>query len=308
MTTDPRGRWFRVYARQVRQHRKFRDLTCLELGAWTVLRSEAELRDRAIIADRAEALLVLRRRKVPRPAVVLDRLVGLTLFDVLDDGAIAVHDREDHDRPKFPSDDPEKVKDRVQRHRESKRNEDSNESVTTGNDNETIAHARAPESGAGDGAVSDSHSEAGAGEPDDIDWDAPDSIVAYHQLTGKYPRQTVIDWLNRLSDDHPEEAISRFLAEQYTDDPNLGTLLSRTEAALKLDAHRRDKADKKARAKAQANAEAPHREKEREATPEEREQAALQRQAISIGLKMGVPVPTDAAEVRKFVMKHGSAA
>jgi hypothetical protein len=133
-------------------------------------------------------------------------------------------------------------------------------------------------------------------------------VVAYNDVTGRYPSQKVIEWLNRMSNDHPEEAIAAVLAEQYAEDDNLGTLLSRTDTALKLDAHRRTKADERARAKAKANAEAPHREKEREATPEEREQAALQRQAISIGLKMGVPVPTDAAEVRKFVMKYGSAA
>jgi hypothetical protein len=34
----------------------------------------------------------------------------------------------------------------------------------------------------------------------------------------------------------------------------------------------------------------------------------LQRQAIRIGFEMGIQVPTDPAEVRKFVMKHGSAA
>ena len=36
------------------------------------------------------------------------------------------------------------------------------------------------------------------------------------------------------------------LAKCYADDPNLGTLLSRTDAALKLDQHRRNKADERA--------------------------------------------------------------
>lgn len=92
-----KGRWFRVYPRQVGEHDKFRDLTAVELGAWLALRCEAELRDRAIIRDRAEAVLILRRRKVARPSATLDRLLALRLFDVDEAGRIAVHDRSDHD-------------------------------------------------------------------------------------------------------------------------------------------------------------------------------------------------------------------
>jgi hypothetical protein len=71
----------------------------------------------------------------------------------------------------------------------------------------------------------------------------------------------------------------------------------------------RTRADELAREKRDREAiEAPHRQKEREAMPEEKEQAALQRQAIRIGFQTGLKVPTDPADVRKFVMKHGSAA
>lgn len=92
-----KGRWFRIYPRQVEKHAKFRDLTGVELGAWMALRSAAELRDRALITDRDEAVLILKRRKIPRAAAVLDRLIGLRLFDVDEEGCIAVHDRADHD-------------------------------------------------------------------------------------------------------------------------------------------------------------------------------------------------------------------
>ena len=51
-----------------------------------------------------------------------------------------------------------------------------------------------------------------------------------------------------------------------------------------------------------------HRRAIEAATPEQREQAKLQQQAIRIGLKLGIQVPTDPEEVQKFVMKHGSAA
>lgn len=97
-----KGRWFRIYPRQVGEHDKFRDLTAVELGAWTALRCEAELRDRAVIRDRAEAVLILRRRKVTRPAATLDRLVALRLFDVDEAGRLTVHDRADHDHEEQP--------------------------------------------------------------------------------------------------------------------------------------------------------------------------------------------------------------
>lgn len=304
-TTDERGRWFRVYARQIEEHAKFRDLTGVEIGAWTSLRAAAELRDRAIIRDRAEAVVVLRRRKIPRPALVLDRLIELHLFDVDEAGRISVHDRKDHDRPEYPSDDPEKVRERVAKHRQKGGNDSGNDSLPNSND----THAGAL-LGLGADSVSLSDSEGGLGETDEIPegWDAPDAIVAYNSVTGRWPSEKVIDWLNRMSNDHPDEAIAAMLAKCYAGDPNLGTLLSRTDAALKLDMHRRSKADERARAKAQEKIEEPFRKQEREATPEERERAKLQQQAIRLGLRLNLAVPTDPEEVRKFVMKHGSAA
>jgi len=299
MASDPRGRWFRVYARMVGHHRKFRDLSAVELGSWTALRSECELRDGHLLTDKADARLILRRRHVPAAAKVLDRLIELHLFDVAEDGSVSVHDREDHDRPPYPSDDPEKVRERVNRHRESKRNED----VTSGNEKVTTpVRAR---SGAGAGDPSLSVPGEGSGERVPEGWDNPDVVVAWNNITGRYPSDRVCDWLNRLSNDHPEEAIIRLLAEQWASEPNPRTLLSRTENELKLDAHRRNRAEESARNLARMKAEEPHRRREAEATPEEIERARLQRQAISIGLHRGLPVPTDPREIRKFVMKHG---
>ena len=96
--TDDRGRWFRVYARSIEDHPKFRPLSGVELGAWTALRAAAELRDRAVFVDRDEAVLVLKRRKIARPGSVLDALIRARLFDEDDEGRIHVHDRADHDR------------------------------------------------------------------------------------------------------------------------------------------------------------------------------------------------------------------
>lgn len=313
MKPDERGRWFRVYARQIRDHQKFRNMTTVELGAWTVLRSEAELRDRAIIPDRAEAVLLLRRRRTPRPASVFDRLVDLRLFDVDEDGRVTVHDRKDHDRPEYPSDDPEKVRERVRRHRQKDDGNDGNEQGNDSLQNSNDTHAGALLGlGADSASTSEGKALRASEKPDESEspegWDAPDAVVAYYGITHRYPTAPVIEWLNRMSDDHPEEAIAVMLAKCYAKDPNLGTLLSRTDAALKLDQHRRNKADERARSKAKANIEAPFRKQEREATPEERERAKLQQQAIRIGMRLGVEIPDNPEEVRKFVMKHGSAA
>ena len=99
MANDPRGRWFRVYARQVRQHPKFRRLTYAELGAWTELRAAAEMLDGEPFVDRADALLVLQRREKSRTKCtrLLDRLVDVRLLDE-DDRGVGIHDLEDHDR------------------------------------------------------------------------------------------------------------------------------------------------------------------------------------------------------------------
>lgn len=334
MTTDERGRWFRVYARQIGEHPKFRDLTGVELGAWTALRSEAELRDRAMIRDRDEALLILRRRKIPRAGVVLDRLIGLRLFDQDATGSIHVHDREDHDRGDV-------LPDEQQQHRRDHRRVEPTEGCEwcrierwdrkAGKYGEWVpavvdVEVDSPRGGSTRGVnphvdqpqppapATDTESAPATDTthttPDgwnDV-FDDADSAVAYHAITGRFPSVKVLEWLNRLDNDHPTEAVAAELARQFASDNNLGTLLSRTESGLKLDAHRRQKADERARAKARSAIEAPFRKQEREATPEERERAKLQQQAIRLGLSLGIEVPTDPDEVRKFVMKHGSAA
>lgn len=51
-----------------------------------------------------------------------------------------------------------------------------------------------------------------------------------------------------------------------------------------------------------------HKRQIAESTPQQREQARLQQAAIRIGLRLGVDVPTDPAEVRAFVQEHLEAA
>ena len=119
MPADPRGGWFRVYSRQVLHHSKFKTLTHAELGAWLDLRAAVDMLGGEPLPDRTEALLRLRRR-TKQAGKILDRLIAVRLLDVLEDGAIQIHDIEEHDR-RYPSDAPERVKDRVTRHR-AKRN------------------------------------------------------------------------------------------------------------------------------------------------------------------------------------------
>lgn len=117
---DSRGSWFRVYSRQVIVHPKFRALTYAELGAWVALRSEADLLGGVAFPDRRAAIQSL-ARKPGSSARILDRLIDLRLLDVSADGAIAIHDLADHDRPSYPSDSKEARRERQQRSRSESR-------------------------------------------------------------------------------------------------------------------------------------------------------------------------------------------
>lgn len=238
MTTDERGRWFRVYARQIRKHPKFDVLSLPELGAWLVLRSEAELRDGHALIDRDDAILVLRRRKVSRPAPLLDALLTIHLLDVQADGTITVHDREDHDRPHYPSDDPDEVKKRVAKHRESVRNESSNDDVT--NSNESLARGEA-----------EAEAEAApASQPPDLRLleeengnDLKDGADAYFAVTGRFPSDRVLEWINRLTKLYGDDLFGRVLAKVYIEDSDPRTHLSRTEERLKALNYRKHRAE-----------------------------------------------------------------
>ena len=63
-------------------------------------------------------------------------------------------------------------------------------------------------------------------------------------------------------------------------------------------------ADEKARAEIANKQIEEENRRVRDATPEEKEAADYQRRAISLGLRLGLTVPTDPAEVRAFVDQH----
>lgn len=92
-------------------------------------------------------------------------------------------------------------------------------------------------------AVSGKRSEAvsGAGQADALD--------AYYRLTGSWPSQKVIPWLNTLSADHGEAAVSEALAVEWSAEPDRATLLSRTRDRLEREAHE-DERRRKAAAEA----------------------------------------------------------
>jgi hypothetical protein len=115
MPTDPRGGWFRIYSRQVLHHDKFRVLSHAELGAWLDLRAAVDMLGGEPLPDRTEAILRLRRR-TKSPTKMLDCLIAVRLLDVNEDGSIGIHDLDEHDR-RYPSDAPERIRERVTRHR-----------------------------------------------------------------------------------------------------------------------------------------------------------------------------------------------
>lgn len=310
MTADPRGRWFRVYARQVRQHAKFRDLSVVELGAWTALRSEAELRDGATFADRADALLVLRRRRTPKAGAVLGRMLELRLFDECADGSIVVHDRADHDRKEYPSDAPDQV---AERQRKSRASKTSHEDVTTrdGDGHDTPARGEPAEAA----PASSLQPEEAATEPGGWLADDQDSVSVACRMLLDGGR-----WLGDKDYVHDFEELDRRYTSEWVQaeiHPAYKDVLHSRGKVLAWDLKRMielrlaERSRREELETEKAERERIHAEREaqirriEEATPEQRERAAYQQAAIRLALKFGVQVPTEADEVRAFVEEHG---
>lgn len=316
MPVDPRGRWFRVYPRQVRQHNKFRDLSAVELGVWLAMRSECELRDSFVLADRAEALLILRRRRTPKPKEMLDTMLGLHLFDELDDGSIAVHDRDDHDRA--PSERPESVRERVARHRGKGTDDDGgydggngHRPVTSPLPNEDVTpRARdSQQSQPTDTASSQQQAEGEASLPerDDPVTEACRLLPSGGRMLGDADYRAAWDDLSRrFTSKWVMEAL--LPAYQKLLDEGKGVrpwdLKRMVEWILAERVRTEELAASRRQQRRNGHADRAHAETIEQLTPEQRIQVAFQKRAISIGLSMKVEVPTDVAEVRDFVMKH----
>lgn len=301
---DDRGRWFRVYARQVSHHDKFRHLTGLELGAWLALRSEAELRDSALIADRADAVLILRRRKVPRSKAVLERLIGLRLFDEAEDGTLAVHDRSDHDRQAYPSDEAEAVAERKRKSR----------AVTTRDMNGHDTRARGQQA---DPDPAPANSLQPADPAADLPADGDSATVACRMFMdgGKWlaDPEYVKGW-----EEMDHRYSSEWVQEEMT--PAYAELLARGKVRpwdLKrmtdLRCAERARSEEKARQKLEEERQRAQMEelagKRVEMTAEEKERQDLMRRAIRTWKESGMvgDVPTDVSELRAWLESRGAA-
>jgi hypothetical protein len=327
-----KGRWFRIYPRQVGEHDKFRDLTAVELGAWTALRCEAELRDQATIRDRAEAVLILRRRKVTRPAATLDRLVALRLFDVDDAGRIAVHDRSDHDQEEHS---PEQRSHRRD-HRRVEPEPGCEWCVTEKWDRSASPHGAWVARGVDVGGNVDS--------PHSVDVDSPskqpqpqptapatdaestglpseaDSATAACRLfvnggrwLGDSEYVTAWDELDRsYSPEWVKPAIQPAFTDLHARNPKVKPwdLLRAVELRCAERARSEEREREHAAADA-ARAEAHRlREKAESASEEEKERASIVRRAIGLWIKKRPkePVPTDFDELREWLTQNGAQA
>jgi hypothetical protein len=106
MTT--RGGYFLVWPAAVLLHPKFTSLSMAERGAWLTVRALEETLDDPFSREAARNIGVSARQ--------LDKLLAVGLLDVLEDGALSIHDLSDHAVAR-PSDSPEARRLRQQKHR-----------------------------------------------------------------------------------------------------------------------------------------------------------------------------------------------
>lgn len=302
--TDDRGRWFRVYPRMVKQHPKFHDLNGLELGAWTALRSECELRDGCALDDVAEAVLVLRRRRVASPRRVFDGLVARHLFDVTDEGQVVVHDRDDHDRPKYPSDARDKVAERQRQSRASRARHDTH-----------AGDSKQPQPAAPAFSIQPAAPAARVGLPSEDDsataacrkflnggtWLSNDEYVAaWDDMDRRFTREWV------------QSEIDPAYSELFEVKPKVRPwdLHHRVEfrcaERVRLEDRRRERTQEAAE-KAESDA---LKAKADAATDEEKQRAEIVRRAVGLWLKQkpNEPVPSDFAELQAWLQRNGGAA
>lgn len=127
-------RYYRIYGADLQNDVRFMALTMDQRGAWITLAHVASISsDAGILKDRQTAELLLRRDGAAAPAELLDGLLAAGMVTIGEDGAVDFPVGIDWTMRK-PSDEPERVRERVQRHRDSKRGGDVTPPVTPGND------------------------------------------------------------------------------------------------------------------------------------------------------------------------------
>lgn len=304
-----KGRWYRIYARQVEEHEKFADLSAVELGAWMALRSAAELRDQATIRDRAEALLILRRRRTPKASAVLDKLLELALFDVDGKGRISVHDRSDHDRPQYPSDAPEKV---AERKRKSRATGDSHEDVTTRDGDGHDTHARVqPQPQPQPSANSLPPQPTGAGLP--AADDSATEACSFFLNGGRWleDREYVEAWDDmdrRYGKEWVRNEIRPAFQRLHSENPKVKPWALKQAVEFALAARVRQSEIERERAQADAAAAERKRleEKAAAATDEEKRRASIMRRAVGLWIKRrpNEAVPTDFDQLEAWLAEN----
>jgi hypothetical protein len=73
-----------------------------------------------------------------------------------------------------------------------------------------------------------------------------DCLDTFYRLTGSWPSQRIVPWLNEMAADHGEDRVSAALAIEWTADTTRSTLMSRCRDRLERDSHLREKAAGKA--------------------------------------------------------------
>jgi len=104
------------------------------------------------------------------------------------------------------------------------------------------------------------------------DGDDEDAVETYYRLTISFPAGKVLTWLNDLTRDFGDAAVSAALVAEHAADGSTRTILSRTQARLRLEEHTAAK-----RAAAAAAAREARDRAEAESMPEEQRSANLQR-------------------------------
>lgn len=76
--------------------------------------------------------------------------------------------------------------------------------------------------------------------------DAHDPADAYWTLTGRYPTDRTLTWIDELAGQYGSDAVSQTLGATHQDDPTISTLLGRVTDALKRHARKLDLAERAA--------------------------------------------------------------
>lgn len=305
MPADPRGGWFRVYSRQVLHHPKFKSLSHAEIGAWVDIRAAVDMLGGEALPDRTEAILRLRRR-TRNPVKILDRLIEVRLLDVLEDGSIQIHDLEEHDR-RYPSDAPEKVKARVNKHRAAKRND-----VTPDERNEDETKPTRARLEAEPDTESDAEPDAPSGLPssDDPLTIVCELVMSSGPIDDKEFKAKIDGQTRRFG----KAWVTAAYRQAYQDILKDGKRPRQWDMSRMAEVHLAGwtRAEELRQIEAQHKAEEEERESRQavELSPEERERQELMRRAVGVWIRGGRKgeVPQDIDGLRTWLDENGAAA